>query len=68
MITLALYLSPLHVKEGETNVGVSEETGTILIEITGLKGMSPEAARICHEDLNEGRWLYAEAGAYPSRL
>ena len=40
-------------KEGETNVGVNEETGTIHAEIKGLKVMSPEAARICREDLND---------------
>lgn len=40
-------------KEGETNVGVNEGTGTVLIEIRGLKEMSPEAARICREDLND---------------
>ena len=40
-------------KDGETNVGVNEETGTISIEIKGLKEMSPEAARICREDLND---------------
>jgi hypothetical protein len=38
---------------GRTNVGVNEETGTISIEIKGLKEMSPEAARICREDLND---------------
>ena len=40
-------------KDGVTNVGVNEETGTISIEIKGLKEMSPEAARICREDLND---------------
>jgi superfamily II DNA or RNA helicase len=40
-------------KEGETNVGVNEENGTVHIEIKGLKEMSPEAARICREDLND---------------
>ncbi len=40
-------------KEGETNVGVNEESGTVHIEIKGLKEMSPEAARICREDLND---------------
>ena len=40
-------------KEGETNVGVNEQTGTIHAEIKGLKVMSPEAARICREDLND---------------
>ncbi len=38
-------------QEGKTNVGVDGETGTLQIEIKGLKGMSPEAARICREDL-----------------
>jgi superfamily II DNA or RNA helicase len=40
-------------KEGQTNVGVNEETGTVSVEIKGLKEMSPEAARICREDLND---------------
>ena len=40
-------------KDGATNVGVNEETGTISIEIKGLKEMGPEAARICREDLND---------------
>ena len=39
--------------EGQTNVGVNEETGTISVEIKGLKDMGPEAARICREDLND---------------
>ena len=40
-------------KDGATNVGVNEETGTVSIEIKGLKEMGPEAARICREDLND---------------
>ena len=40
-------------RQGETNVGVNEEEGAVHIEIKGLKEMSPEAARICREDLNE---------------
>ena len=40
-------------REGETNVGVNGENGTVHIEIKGLKEMSPEAARICREDLND---------------
>ena len=40
-------------KDGQANVGVNEETGTITVEIKGLKEMSPEAARICREDLND---------------
>lgn len=40
-------------QEGKPNVGVNEETGTVSIEIKGLKEMSPEAARICREDLND---------------
>jgi hypothetical protein len=40
-------------KEGQSNVGVNDETGTVSIEIKGLKEMSPEAARICREDLND---------------
>ncbi|MBB5319478.1 DEAD/DEAH box helicase [Tunturibacter empetritectus] len=39
--------------EGQTNVGVNEETGTVSVEIKGLKEMGPEAARICREDLND---------------
>ena len=44
---------PKGYQEGKTNVGVNEETGTVSIEIKGLKEMSPEAARICREDLND---------------
>ena len=40
-------------QEGKTNVGVNEETGTVQIQIRGLREMSPEAARICREDLND---------------
>ncbi|MFC6647283.1 DEAD/DEAH box helicase [Granulicella cerasi] len=40
-------------QDGKTNVGVNEETGSVHIEIKGLKEMSPEAARICREDLND---------------
>ncbi len=40
-------------QEGRTNVGVDETNGRINIEITGLKEISPEAARICREDLND---------------
>jgi hypothetical protein len=38
---------------GGTNVGVNDENGNVHIEIKGLKEMSPEAARICREDLND---------------
>lgn len=44
---------PSGYEEGKTNVGVNDDTGTISIEIRGLKEMSPEAARICREDLND---------------
>jgi hypothetical protein len=38
----------------KTNVGFNEETGQFQIEIKGLvEPRSKEAARICHEDLNE---------------
>ncbi|NSL53541.1 DEAD/DEAH box helicase [Uliginosibacterium aquaticum] len=41
-------------KEGEHNVGVNTATGEIHVEINGLvKPQSPEATRICKEDLNE---------------
>jgi hypothetical protein len=40
-------------QEGSTNVGVDEANGRINIEITGLKEISPEAARICRDDLND---------------
>ena len=41
-------------QEGRSNVGVEESTGRVHVEIHGLKEpMSPEAARICREDLNE---------------
>jgi hypothetical protein len=40
--------------EGGRNVGVNPATGTVHLEIPGLKTpASPEAARICKEDLNE---------------
>jgi len=39
---------------GRCNVGVNEQTGTYQIEIKGLaEPRSPEAARICQQDLNE---------------
>lgn len=39
---------------GQTNVGFSEATGQLHFEIAGLvQPKSPEAARICREDLNE---------------
>ncbi len=39
---------------GKTNVGFNEETGRFQIEIKGLvEPKSPEATRICQEDLNE---------------
>jgi hypothetical protein len=41
-------------QEGKTNVGVREETGQYHFEINGLvEPKSPEASRICKEDLNE---------------
>ncbi len=41
-------------KAGETNVGVNEATGQLHFEIGGLvEPKSPEAARVCREDLNE---------------
>ncbi len=40
-------------REGETNVGVNGESGAVHVEIKGLREMSPEAARICREDLND---------------
>ena len=40
--------------EGKSNVGTNEETGQVHIEIGGLHlPESPEATRICQEDLNE---------------
>ncbi len=39
---------------GKTNVGVNERTGQLHFEIAGLvEPKSPEAVRICREDLNE---------------
>ncbi|MGX1692291.1 DEAD/DEAH box helicase [Brevundimonas naejangsanensis] len=39
---------------GKTNIGFSEATGQLHFEIAGLvEPKSPEAARICREDLNE---------------
>lgn len=41
-------------KEGGHNVGVNKDTGQIHVEINGLATpQSPEATRICKEDLNE---------------
>jgi hypothetical protein len=41
-------------KEGGHNVGVNQETGQYHVEINGLvTPQSPEATRICKEDLNE---------------
>lgn len=41
-------------REGKANVGVNEERGQYHFEIAGLvTPKSPEAARICEEDLNE---------------
>lgn len=41
-------------KEGGQNVGVNKDTGQIHLEINGLTTPeSPEATRICKEDLNE---------------
>ncbi|MFZ4381891.1 MAG: DEAD/DEAH box helicase [Sandarakinorhabdus sp.] len=41
-------------QEGKTNIGVREETGQFHFEINGLaEPKSPEASRICQEDLNE---------------
>jgi superfamily II DNA or RNA helicase len=39
--------------EGKTNLGVNEATGQFHVEINGLVTPSPEASRICKEDLNE---------------
>lgn len=41
-------------QEGKTNLGVNETTGQYHVEINGLvTPQSPEATRICKEDLNE---------------
>ncbi len=41
-------------KEGSHNIGVNKDTGQIHVEINGLATpQSPEATRICKEDLNE---------------
>jgi hypothetical protein len=41
-------------KEGGHNIGVNKDTGQIHLEINGLATpQSPEATRICKEDLNE---------------
>lgn len=41
-------------KEGGSNVGVNDKTGQVHVEIIGLvEPTSPEARRICREDLNE---------------
>lgn len=45
---------PAGYQPGRTNVGVNEERGQYHFEIAGLvEPKSPEAARICQEDLNE---------------
>jgi hypothetical protein len=41
-------------QEGKTNVGVNTQTGEVHVEVNGLvTPKSPEAQRICKEDLNE---------------
>jgi hypothetical protein len=41
-------------KDGDHNIGVNTDTGQIHVEINGLiTPQSPEATRICKEDLNE---------------
>jgi hypothetical protein len=41
-------------KPGQTNLGVKEATGQFHVEINGLvMPQSPEATRVCREDLNE---------------
>jgi hypothetical protein len=41
-------------QDGRTNVGVNTSTGQVHVEINGLAmPKTPEAARICREDLNE---------------
>lgn len=41
-------------QDGKTNVGVNERTGQVHVEVNGLvEPKSPEAKRICQEDLNE---------------
>lgn len=41
-------------QDGGKNIGVNKDTGQIHVEINGLtKPQSPEATRICKEDLNE---------------
>lgn len=41
-------------QEGKTNVGFNDQTGQFHFEIGGLvEPKSPEAARVCQEDLNE---------------
>lgn len=41
-------------KDGGHNIGVNKDTGQIHLEINGLSApQSPEATRICKEDLNE---------------
>lgn len=41
-------------RDGQTNIGFNETTGQFHVEVKGLVApTSPEAARICREDLNE---------------
>ncbi len=52
--TLGFDYGPDGYLPGKTNVGVNPTTGQIQLEIRGLAvPRSPEAARICQEDLNE---------------
>lgn len=52
--TPGLDYGPAGYDPNQTNIGIHLETGTIHLEIKGLaEPKSPEAARICREDLNE---------------
>jgi hypothetical protein len=55
-------------QESKTNVGVNEERGQYHFEIAGLvEPKSPEAARICQEDLNEVIAAFVQTKAVAGR-
>lgn len=59
---------PAGYQEGKTNVGVREGTGQLHFEIAGLvEPKSPEASRICQEDLNEVIAAFVQTKAVAER-
>ena len=52
-------------QDGKTNVGFNDQTGQFHFEIGGLvEPKSPEAARVCREDLNEVITAFGRTGAW----